>query len=190
MSINRVTLDGNLTRDPEVRTFGNGGKVANISVATSERWRDKTSGEWKEKTEFHRVALFDEKTVDMAEQHLKKGSRVYLEGALQTRKYTDKSGDEKSITEVVLQGFRGVLIPAIDTRAPASGEARQGGWDAAPARPSGGGGGTSHGYISGGGTGSANGGGGPNPPTTRHRASNAPKNFPTGGGDLNDEIPF
>ncbi len=107
-SVNKVILIGNLGRDPEVRTLQNGGKVANLSLATSESWRDKASGERKEKTEWHRVVIFGN-LADIAEKYLKKGSKVYVSGSLQTRKWTDQSGTEKYTTEVVLQGFGGEL---------------------------------------------------------------------------------
>ncbi len=109
-SVNKVILVGNLGRDPEVRTMQSGGKVCNLSVATSERWRDRNSGEMQEKTEWHRVVIFDEKLVDVAERFLNKGRKVYLEGQLQTRKWTDQSGQERYSTEVVLQRFRGNLV--------------------------------------------------------------------------------
>ncbi len=108
-SVNKVILIGNLGRDPEVRSMNNGGKVVNLSVATSETWRDKNSGERQERTEWHRVVIFNEKLGEVAERYLKKGSKVYVEGALQTRKWTDQSGQEKYSTEVVLQRFRGEL---------------------------------------------------------------------------------
>ena len=108
-SVNKVILVGNLGADPEVRTLPSGSKVVNLSVATSESWRDKNSGERKEKTEWHRVVIFNEGLAKIAEQYLKKGSKVYLEGALQTRKWTDQQGVEKYSTEVVLQGFNSAL---------------------------------------------------------------------------------
>lgn len=108
-SVNKVILVGNLGNEPEVRTMPNGGKVVNLSVATSERWRDKNSGEQKEKTEWHRVVIFSEGLAKIAEQYMKKGSKVYLEGQLQTRKWTDQSGAEKYSTEIVLQGFNAAL---------------------------------------------------------------------------------
>jgi len=108
-SVNKVILIGNLGKDPEVRTMQNGGKVVNLSLATSETWRDKNSGERQEKTEWHRVVIFNEKLGEVAEKYLKKGAKVYVEGALQTRKWTDNSGTEKYSTEVVLQRFRGEL---------------------------------------------------------------------------------
>jgi single-strand DNA-binding protein len=108
-SVNKVILIGNLGKDPEVRSMQNGGKVVNLSIATSESWRDKNSGERQEKTEWHRVVIFNEKLGEVAEKYLKKGAKVYVEGALQTRKWTDNSGAEKYSTEVVLQRFRGEL---------------------------------------------------------------------------------
>src|SRR5215475_12430148 len=108
-SVNKVILIGNLGRDPEIRTTQDGTKVCNLSVATSENWRDKNSGERREKTEWHRVVVFNDRLVDVIERYLKKGAKVYLEGALQTRKWTDQSGAEKYTTEVVLQKYRGEL---------------------------------------------------------------------------------
>lgn len=108
-SINKVILIGNLGKEPDVRTMQNGGKVCNLSVATSERWKDRTTGEQKEKTEWHRVVVFDENTITFAERYLHKGSKVYLEGALQTRKWTDQNGLEKYSTEVVLKKYKSTL---------------------------------------------------------------------------------
>jgi single-strand DNA-binding protein len=108
-SLNKVILIGNLGKDPEVRRLGSGDPVVNLSVATSESWRDKQSGERKEKTEWHRVVVFNEQIAKVAEQYLKKGMKVYVEGQLQTRKWTDNAGIEKYSTEVVLQKFRGEL---------------------------------------------------------------------------------
>ena len=108
-SLNRVMLIGNLGRDPEVRTMQNGTKVANLSLATSESWKDKSTGERKERSEWHRVVIFGP-LAETAEKYLKKGSKVYLEGSLQTRKWTDKDGTEKYSTEVVLQGFNSELV--------------------------------------------------------------------------------
>ena len=108
-SVNKVILVGNLGKDPEVRRMQDGRPVVNMSVATSESWRDKATGERKEKTEWHRVVIFNEGLAKIAEQYLKKGSKVYLEGALQTRKWTDQQGVEKYSTEVVLQGFNSTL---------------------------------------------------------------------------------
>ena len=107
--VNTVTIVGNLGRDPEVRSFANGGKVVNLNIATSETWRDKASGERKERTEWHRVVIFNEALGKIAEQYLKKGSTVYIEGALETRKWQDQSGAEKFTTEIVLRQFRGEL---------------------------------------------------------------------------------
>lgn len=109
-SVNKVILVGNLGKDPEVRRTQDGKPIANLSVATSETWRDKTTGERKERTEWHRVVLFSEGLAKVAEQYLKKGSKVYLEGQLQTRKWTDKDGVEKYSTEIVLQGFHAALV--------------------------------------------------------------------------------
>lgn len=108
-SVNKVILIGNLGKDPEVRTLNSGDKVVNLRIATSETWRDRASGERKERTEWHQVVIFNENLVKVAEQYLKKGSTVYIEGALQTRKWTDQQGVEKYSTEVVLQKFRGEL---------------------------------------------------------------------------------
>jgi single-strand DNA-binding protein len=108
-SVNKVILIGNLGKDPEIRTLNSGDRVANLRIATSETWRDRTSGERKEKTEWHQVVIFNENIVKIAEQYLKKGSTVYVEGALQTRKWTDQQGVEKYSTEIVLQKFRGDL---------------------------------------------------------------------------------
>jgi single-strand DNA-binding protein len=108
-SVNKVILVGNLGRDPEVRRTQDGKAIVNLSVATSENWRDKQTGERKEKTEWHRVVIFNENLGKVAEQYLKKGAKVYIEGQLQTRKYTDKDGVEKYSTEIVLQNYRGEL---------------------------------------------------------------------------------
>lgn len=108
-SVNKVIIVGNLGRDPEVRTFQNGGKVCNLRIATSENWKDKSTGERRERTEWHSVAIFSEPLARIAEQYLKKGSKVYIEGKLQTRKWQDQSGQDRYSTEIVLQGFDGVL---------------------------------------------------------------------------------
>ncbi len=108
-SVNKVIIVGNLGRDPEVRSFQNGGKVCNLSIATSENWKDKNTGERKERTEWHRVAIFNEGLVRVCEQYLRKGSKVYLEGQLETRKWQDQSGQDKYSTEVVLRGYGGTL---------------------------------------------------------------------------------
>ena len=114
-SMNKVILIGNLGRDPEIRRLNSGDPVVNLSVATSENWRDKASGERKERTEWHRVVIFNENLAKVAENYLRKGSKVYIEGQLQTRKYTDKDGVEKYSTEVVLQRYRGELV-MLDSR--------------------------------------------------------------------------
>lgn len=108
-SVNKVILVGNLGRDPEVRSLQNGGRVANLSVATSRRWNDRETNEPRERTEWHRVVIFDDRLVDLTEKYLRKGRQLYLEGELQTRKWTDQSGQERYTTEVVLQRFRGQL---------------------------------------------------------------------------------
>lgn len=108
-SLNKVMLIGNLGAEPEIRTFGNGGKVCNLRIATSETWNDKNTGEKREKTEWHTVAIFSEGLVRVCEQYLKKGSKVFIEGQLQTRKWQDQSGNDRYSTEVVLQGFNGTL---------------------------------------------------------------------------------
>ena len=108
-SVNKVILVGNLGRDPEIRSTGEGARIANLNLATSESWRDRNSGERKERTEWHRVVIFNERLVEVAEKYLRKGSKIYIEGALQTRKWTDQQGVERYSTEVVLQGFNSVL---------------------------------------------------------------------------------
>ncbi len=125
-SVNKVILIGNLGADPEVRTFQNGGKVCNIRIATSETWKDKSSGERREKTEWHTVAIFSEGLVRVAEQYLKKGSKVYIEGKLQTRKWQDQSGNDRYSTEVVLQGF-GSTLTMLDGRGEGGGGGGGGG---------------------------------------------------------------
>ncbi len=117
-SVNKVILVGNLGRDPEVRTMQNGGKVCNLSVATSERWKDRNSGEQQERTEWHRVVIFDDRLVDVAERFLQKGRKVFLEGELKTRKWQDQSGQDRYSTEVVLNRFRGQLV-LLDSRSDA-----------------------------------------------------------------------
>lgn len=129
-SVNKVILIGNVGRDPEVRFAQSGDKIVSLSIATSESWKDKNSGERKEKTEWHRVVVFNKHLADVAEQYLRKGSKVYLEGSLQTRKWTDQSGVEKYSTEVVLQNFRGELTMLDSSNAtaqtPSSGDAPAG----------------------------------------------------------------
>ena len=165
-SVNKVILIGNLGRDPEARTMQNGGKVVSFSIATSESWNDKNSGERKDKTQWHRIAIFNEKLGEIAEKYLKKGSTVYVEGTLESRKYTDKDGQEREITEVVLGRFRGELTLL-------GGRNSEGGSSF-----------------------SGEGGGGytPRAPAAKPAASGvrsgAPSWEPPGGSDLDDEIPF
>lgn len=108
-SVNKVILIGNLGRDPEIRSFQNGGRVASFSLATSENWKDKATGEKKERTEWHRISVLNDKLVEVVEKYVKKGSKLYIEGQLETRKWTDKDGQEKYTTEVVLRPFRGEI---------------------------------------------------------------------------------
>jgi len=108
-SVNKVILIGNLGRDPETRTFSNGGKVCNLSIATSENWKDRQTGERRERTEWHRVAIFSEGLANVAERYLRKGSKVYIEGQLRTRKWQDQSGNDRYSTEVVIDGFNGSM---------------------------------------------------------------------------------
>ncbi len=129
-SINKVILVGNLGRDPEIRHTQDGVKIANLSLATSESWKDRNTGERREKTEWHRIVIFNDRLADVAEQYLRKGSKVYIEGQLQTRKWTDQSGQEKYTTEIVLQRYRGEL-QMLDTRGGGSGS---GDYDQTPAR--------------------------------------------------------
>jgi single-strand DNA-binding protein len=117
-SVNKVILVGNLGRDPEVRTFQNGGKVCNLRIATSETWKDRNTGERRERTEWHSVAIFSEPLVRIAEQYLRKGSKVYVEGQLETRKWQDQSGQDRYTTEIVLRPYRGELT-LLDSRADA-----------------------------------------------------------------------
>ncbi|MFN4164690.1 MAG: single-stranded DNA-binding protein [Ferrovibrio sp.] len=165
-SVNKVILVGNLGRDPEIRSMQSGEEIAQLSIATSETWRDKASGERKERTEWHRVVIFNENLVKVAKQFLKKGSKVYIEGSLQTRKWTDKDGAEKYTTEVVLQRFRGELT-MLDGRGEGGGGGSFGGGDDYA------GGGSSGGFGGGAGGGRSSGGGSP------------PRR-----DDLDDEIPF
>ena len=171
-SVNKVILIGNLGKDPEIRRTQSGSPIANLTIATSETWRDKQTGERKEKTEWHRVVIFNENLCKIAEQYLKKGSKVYVEGSLQTRKWQDQSGADKYSTEVVLQGFGGTLT-MLDGRAGGgmqeSGQSDYGGGDA--------------------------GGYGEPAPAKRPAKSSAPSGggAPKGGNfdkHLDDEIPF
>jgi len=164
-SVNKVILIGNLGRDPEARTMQNGGKVVSFSIATSETWNDKASGERKEKTQWHRIAIFNEKLGEIAEKYLKKGSTVYLEGSLESRKFTDKDGAERETFEVVLSRFRGELTLLGSRGGESAGSgAESGGYAprASAARPG----------------------------ASAPRSGGAPSWEPAGGGDLDDEIPF
>jgi single-strand DNA-binding protein len=144
-SVNKVILVGNLGKDPEVRTMQSGGKVCNLSIATSDTWTDKASGERRERTEWHRVVIFDERLAEVCEKYLRKGRKVYVEGQLQTRKWTDQEGKERYSTEVVLQRFRGELQILDSNRGEGAGAGYGGGEPAmegaaggAPARAGGG----------------------------------------------------
>ena len=127
-SVNKVILIGNLGADPEIRSLTSGDRVANLRIATSETWRDRASGERKEKTEWHRVVVFNENIVKVCEQYLRKGAKVYVEGAIQTRKWQDQSGVEKFSTEIVLQKFRGELT-MLDGRGDNAGDSEGGGYN-------------------------------------------------------------
>ncbi len=161
-SVNKVILVGNLGRDPEVRTFQNGGKVCNLRIATSENWKDRNSGERRERTEWHSVAIFNENLARIAEQYLKKGSKVYIEGQLETRKWQDQSGQDRYTTEIVLRPFRGELT-LLDGRdgGGSGGGAGGGGYD--DDRGYGGSSGGNYGGGGGYGGGSTGGGGGGRP---------------------------
>ncbi|MFC4215285.1 single-stranded DNA-binding protein [Pseudophaeobacter arcticus] len=153
-SVNKVILIGNLGRDPEVRSFQNGGKVCNLRIATSENWKDRNTGERRERTEWHSVAIFNEGLVRVAEQYLRKGSKVYIEGQLQTRKWQDQSGNDRYSTEVVLQGF-GSTLTMLDGRGEGGGAGGGGGASYGGGQDSGygGGGGYDSGAQQGGGFG-------------------------------------
>ncbi len=181
-SVNKVIIVGNLGRDPEVRSFPNGGKVVNLRIATSENWRDKASGERKERTEWHSVAIFNEALGKIAEQYLKKGSTVYIEGQLETRKWQDQSGADRYTTEVVLRQFRGelTLLGGRDGGGGGGGNSGGGYDDRGGYEDAGSGGGYGGGASSGGRGGSGGGsGGGASSGGGRGRAS-----------DMDDEIPF
>src|ERR1700723_1617886 len=166
-SVNKVILVGNLGADPEIRRLQDGRPVANLRLATSESWKDKGTGERREKTEWHRVVIFNENLCRIAEQYLKKGSKVYVEGALQTRKWQDQSGQDRYSTEVVLQGFRGELTLL----------------DRAGGAGSGGGGGDFSSDDAGGDFGSSG-------PTRKVAAAAGAGAGARAGGDMDDEIPF
>ena len=168
-SVNKVILVGNLGRDPEVRHSQDGGKIVTFSIATSENWRDKASGERKEKTEWHRVVVFNDRLADVVEKYLRKGSKVYVEGQLQTRKWTDNNNQERYSTEVVLSKFRGELT-MLDGR----GE----------------GGGGGGGFESSGGGGDGGGDFGPSDDADFRRPAKPAGGRAPARGDLDDEIPF
>ncbi len=133
-SVNKVILVGNLGRDPEIRTTQDGREIANFTLATSESWKDRSTGERKEKTEWHRVVIFNEGLVNVVKNYLKKGAKVYIEGQLQTRKWTDKDGQEKYSTEVVLQGF-GSQLTMLDARRTGEGDYASGGYNQPASAP-------------------------------------------------------
>lgn len=168
--VNKAIIVGNLGRDPEARNMPSGGKVVTFSVATSENWNDKASGERKEKTQWHRIAIFNERLGEIAEKYLKKGSKVYLEGQIETRKYTDKDGQERETTEIVLGRFRGELT-LLDSRG--GGEMGEGG-----------------GYGGGRSSGGGFGGGGDRPARGGQGGGGGWDSKPKGGSDLDDDIPF
>ena len=190
-SVNKVILVGNLGRDPESRSFQNGGKVVNLRIATSDSWKDKNTGERKEKTEWHSVAIFNEGLANVAERFLRKGSKVYIEGALQTRKWQDQQGNDKYSTEIVLQGFNSVLT-MLD--GPGGGQGGGGGGGGGRGGAGGGddwaGGDDFGGGSSGGGYGGGGGRGGSAPAGGGNRGGGS---FGQGGGfadDLDDDVPF
>src|SRR5208337_300796 len=166
-SVNKVILVGNLGKDPEVRTTQAGTKVCNLSIATSESWNDRQTGERKERTEWHRVVIFNERLADVAEKYLRKGRKVFVEGALETRKYTGQSGQEKYTTEVVLKNFRGELTLLDSARGEEGGDSAGGGGgyrERAPAAS--------------------------RPAPAAARSGGTPSWDAPKGGDIDDEIPF
>ena len=178
-SLNKVMLIGNLGADPEVRSFQNGGKVANLRIATSEQWKDRNSGERQERTEWHTVAIFSEGLINVVERYLRKGSKVFVEGQLQTRKWQDQQGNDRYSTEVVLRGFNGTL-----TMLDGPGGGQGGG---------GGGGGSYGGGSSGGGYGGQSSGGDDNWRSGGGGSSGGGQGGSGGGSnydDLDDDIPF
>ncbi|WP_431300021.1 single-stranded DNA-binding protein [Tabrizicola sp. BL-A-41-H6] len=176
-SVNKVIIVGNLGRDPEVRSFPNGGKVVNLRIATSETWRDKASGERKERTEWHSVAIFNEPLGKIAEQYLKKGSTVYIEGQLETRKWQDQSGADRYTTEIVVRPYRGELTLLGGRDGGSGGGGGGGGYDDRS-----GGGYDDYGSGQGGGSGGGSAGG-----SGGGRGGSAPSG---GRSDMDDEIPF
>lgn len=179
-SVNKVILVGNLGADPEVKSFQNGGKVCNLRIATSESWKDRNTGEKKEKTEWHTVAIFSEGLVGVAERFLRKGSKVYIEGQLRTRKWQDQSGNDRYSTEVVLQGL-GSVLTMLDGAPGGGGGQGGGGGGRSSSNDSWGGGASSGGYDDdfGGGGGRSSGGG-----------ARGGSSAPSFGNDLDDEVPF
>ena len=182
-SLNKVMLIGNLGADPEIRSFQNGGRVANLRIATSENWKDKNTGERREKTEWHTVAIFSEGLVSVVERFLKKGSKVFIEGKLQTRKWQDQSGNDRYSTEVVIQGLGGTLT-MLDGRGEGGGGGGggggSGGYGGGGNQGGGSGGGQGGGWNQGGG-GSGGGGNG---------GGSGGGGFGGGHDDLDDDIPF
>src|SRR3984957_7146506 len=170
-SVNKVILVGNLGKDPEVRNTQDGSKIVNLTLATSETWNDRASGERKEKTEWHRVVVFNDRVADVAERFLKKGAKIYVEGSLQTRKWTDQSGQERYTTEVVIGRFNGQMT-MLDTRGSSGGDAGE----------SGGGGGYRERAPAAARPAASVGAGG--------RSGGSPSWDAPKGGDLDDEIPF
>lgn len=184
-SLNKVMLIGNLGADPEIRTFGNGGKVANLRIATSEQWKDRQTGERKEKTEWHTVAIFSEGLVGVVERYLKKGSKVFVEGKLQTRKWQDQNGADRYSTEIVIQGLGGTLTMLDGPGGGAGGGGGSGSYGGGGGRSGGGAGGYGGGAGGGGGGGWDQGGG--------SGGGGFGGGAPAGGGgydDLDDDIPF
>ena len=183
-SVNKVILVGNLGRDPESRSFQNGGKVVNLRIATSESWKDKNSGERKEKTEWHSVAIFNEGLANVAERFLRKGSKVYIEGALQTRKWQDAQGQDKYSTEIVLQGFNSVLTMLDGPGGGQGGGAGGGGSRGGDEWGAGGG-------DFGGGSSGARGGNNFNSGAQKSSGAGRANDFGGGfGDDLDDDVPF
>ncbi|CAH0349085.1 MULTISPECIES: single-stranded DNA-binding protein [unclassified Sphingobium] len=179
-SVNKVILVGNLGADPEVKSFQNGGKVCNLRIATSESWKDRNTGEKKEKTEWHTVAIFSEGLVGVAERFLRKGSKVYIEGQLRTRKWQDQSGNDRYSTEVVLQGL-GSVLTMLDGAPGGGGGQGGGGGGRSSGNDSWGGGASSGGYDD-----DFGGGGGRSSSSGARGGSSAP----SFGNDLDDEVPF
>jgi len=170
-SVNKVILIGNVGADPEIRRTQDGRPIANLRIATSEQWRDKNSGERREKTEWHTVVVFNEGLCKVVEQYVKKGAKLYIEGALQTRKWTDQSGAERYSTEIVLQGFNSTLT-MLDGRGEGGSQRGQGGYD--DSMDSGYGGDNNRSSA----------------PARSQPAARAPQNAPSFSRDMDDDIPF